>query len=75
VTAVTAEKLSTAPTVTVRQPGLTAWKVTMTRVSSTTWKASVRPKAGGSAGTMSLTVAARDAAGGKNSTVVRLPLR
>ena len=75
VTAVTAEKLSTAPTVTIRQPGLTAWKVTMTRVSSTKWKATIRPKAGGSAGTMSLTIAAKDRAGGKNSTIVRLPLR
>jgi hypothetical protein len=75
VTAITAEKLSTAPTVTIRQPGVTAWKVTMTRVSSTTWKATIRPKAGGSAGAMSLTIAAKDTGGGKNSTAVRLPLR
>ncbi len=74
-TAVTAEALSTAPAVTVRQPGLAAWKVTMTKVSATTWKATIRPRSGGKAGTMSLTVAARDTAGGTNATAVRLALR
>jgi flagellar hook assembly protein FlgD len=75
ITAVTAEGLSTTPIVTVRQPGVTAWKVTMTRASSTTWTATIRPKTGGSAGTMSLTISAKDSAGGTNATAVRLPLR
>ena len=46
------------PIITIRQPGLSAWKVTMTKVSSTTWKATIRPKTGGSAGTLSLSVRA-----------------
>ncbi len=75
ITAVTAERLSTTPRVTVRQPGRAAWKVAMTKVSSNTWKATIRPKTGGSAGTMSLTVGAKDINGGSNATVIRLPLR
>jgi flagellar hook assembly protein FlgD len=74
-TAVTAEPLSTTPVVTVRQPGLTAWSVTMTKVSSTTWKATIRTKAGGTAGTLQLSVRAKDSAGGTNSRVVRLAIR
>ena len=74
-TAVSAEPLRTVPVVVVRQPGVAAWTVTMTRTSSTVWTASVRPKAGGTAGTMSLTVRATDVAGGANSSVLRLALR
>ena len=75
ITAVTAERLSTTPRVTVRQPGLAVWSVTMTKVNATTWKATIRPKAGGTAGTMSLTIQAEDAAGATNGKVVRLALR
>jgi flagellar hook assembly protein FlgD len=74
-TAVTAESLSTTPTVTIRQPGRAAWTVRMTRVSASTWKVSIRPRTGGSAGTMSLTIQARDVAGGANGKIIRLPLR
>lgn len=74
-TAVTAEPLATTPVVTVRQPGLTAWTVTMTRVSATHWTARITPKAGGTAGTMSLTVRATDTGGGRNTSVLRIALR
>jgi flagellar hook assembly protein FlgD len=74
-TATSAESLSSAPVVVVRQPGVPAWTVTMSRVSSSRWTATIRPKAGGTAGTMSLTVRARDAAGGTNSSVLRLALQ
>jgi hypothetical protein len=47
----------------------------MTKVSSTTWKATIRPRKGGTAGPMSLTVQAKDTGGGTNAKVVRLPLR
>ena len=47
----------------------------MTKVSSTTWKATIRPRGGGTAGPMSLTVQAKDSAGRHEREVVRLPLR
>jgi flagellar hook assembly protein FlgD len=75
ITAVTAERLSTTPRVTVRQPGLAAWSVTMKKVGPTTWKASIRPKAGGKAGSMSLTIQAKDAKGATNGKILRLVLR
>jgi flagellar hook assembly protein FlgD len=75
VTARAAETLSRAPVVVVRQPGLAAWTVTMTRVTASTWTASVTPRAAGSTGTLALTVRARDVDGGANTTVLRVPLR
>lgn len=74
VTAVTAETLSTIPVLVVRQPGVSTWTVRMTRVNASTWRAVITPKAAGTPGTISLTVSARDSAGGLNSRVVRLPL-
>jgi flagellar hook assembly protein FlgD len=73
-TARTAEPLSTPPVVVVGQPGLAAWTVTMTRISPQSWRAAVKPKTGGVAGTLALTVRAKDSAGGRNATTVRLPL-
>ncbi len=74
-TAVSAEPLSATPKVVVRQPGLAPWTITMTKRTSTTWVAVVTPRKGGTAGTLSLTVKARDRKGGTNASVVRLPLR
>ena len=74
-TATSAEPLAAAPMVTVRQPGLAAWTVTMTRVSETRWTASIRPKAGGAAGDLTLSVRGRDANGGRNRTDLHLVLR
>ena len=74
-TATSAEALATAPVVIVRQPGLPAWSVTMTRVSTTRWTAIIRPKKGGTAGTIALVVRAKDVSGGTNQSVLRLALR
>ncbi len=74
-TAVTAESLRSIPVVVMRQPGLAAWTVTMVKASPTRWTASIKPRSGGTAGTMSLTVKATDVAGGANSSVLRLGLR
>ncbi len=74
-TAVSAEPLAAAPTLVVRQPGIAAWTVTMTRTSSTRWTASIRPRAGGSAGAMTLTVRGIDTGRGRNTGVLRLALR
>ena len=74
-TATSAEPLATAPVVSVRQPGLPAWTVTMTRLSTTRWTATVRPKKGGTAGTIALVVRAKDVSGGTNQSVLRLALQ
>ena len=70
----TAEPLSTLPRLTVRQPGLTAYGYTMTRVSTSVYRITFTVRSGAT-GTMSLTVSGRDAAGHSQSTVLRLPLR
>ncbi|MEI7743652.1 MAG: FlgD immunoglobulin-like domain containing protein [Chloroflexota bacterium] len=75
ITAVTAETLSTTPRVTVRQPGLAARVVTMTKVNATTWTATVVLQKGGTAGTLALTVRALDTAGGVNSSILRMALQ
>jgi flagellar hook assembly protein FlgD len=73
-TATSAEPLGAAPVVTVRQPGVAPWTVTMTRVSSNRWTATIRPKAGGTAGDMTLTVRGKDSNGGRNQTDLHLAL-
>ncbi len=64
ITATSAEPLSPTPKLVVRQPGLPAWTVTMTRTGTTTWTATITPKKTGAAGTLVLTVRATDTAGG-----------
>lgn len=75
ITAVTSEALSTAPRVVVRQTGLAAWTITMTKTTATTWTAVVTPRKGGATGTLSLTAKATDARGGANSSVVKVRLQ
>jgi hypothetical protein len=58
----------------VRQPGLEPWSVKMTKLSSTTWTADVKPKKGGEAGTLTLVVRATDSKGGANASTVRMVL-
>jgi flagellar hook assembly protein FlgD len=71
ITATTAEALSSAPVVTVHQPGVAVWVVRMTRVTATRWTATIRPKSGGTAGELSLVVHAKDAKGGYNQSILR----
>ncbi|HYO44581.1 MAG TPA: FlgD immunoglobulin-like domain containing protein [Candidatus Limnocylindrales bacterium] len=75
VTAVSVEPLSTTPKVVVRQPGMDPWTITMTKRTATTWTAIVKPRRGGTAGTLRLTVKATDSRGGANSSVIRLALQ
>ena len=63
VTAVSAEPLAAAPVVVIREPGVPAWTVAMTKAAGATWTATITPKHAGAAGTLSLTVKARDAGG------------
>jgi flagellar hook assembly protein FlgD len=72
---VSAETLSTAPRVFVTQPGHATWAVTLTRVSSLTYRATLRLKTGGRAGTASFRVQAADSGGRWQKTTLTLPLR
>ena len=74
VTAVSAERLSTTPRIVVRQPGLEPWSVKMTKLSTTTWTADVKPRKGGEAGPLTLVVKATDSKGGANASTVRMVL-
>lgn len=67
VTAISVESLSANPKLTIQQPGHSAWTVTMTHVSGTTYKATVRLYGTG-AGLLRLSVTGRDVGGGVNGT-------
>ena len=75
ITARSAEPLSTTPVVVVREAGVKSWSITMTRTSGSTWTATITPRRHGSAGTLALMVKARDEAGGRNRSILRLALR
>jgi flagellar hook assembly protein FlgD len=74
-TARSAEPLSTTPVVVVTEAGVGAWTVKMTKASATMWTATITPKRGGDPGSLGLTVKARDKAGGRNATNLKLDLR
>jgi flagellar hook assembly protein FlgD len=74
VTATSAEPLSSAPTLIVRQPGMADWTVRMT-AKGATWTATITPKQSGTAGTMTLFVRGRDTAGGRNQSGMRLAIQ
>jgi flagellar hook assembly protein FlgD len=67
ISAVSAESLKTAPKLSWTQPGHSKKTVTMTRVSSTTWKATVHLYSSG-AGSVSFKVSGTDSHGGSNGT-------
>jgi hypothetical protein len=74
ITAITAESLSGSPRIYVTEPGIATWGVTMTKVNSTTWRATLTMKRGGSAGTVKFKVWGRDADGRSQATWKNLPL-
>lgn len=71
--ATSAEALAKLPRVTVRQPGVTAWSVTMTKTGTYTYRVTLTLKTG-SAGTVRFTVSGTDRAGGINRAALVLPL-
>jgi flagellar hook assembly protein FlgD len=75
VTAISAEALSTQPRVYIDQPGKATWSVAMTKTAALTFRATFTLKTGGSAGTVSFTIVARDKDGRKQSTTRSLGLR
>lgn len=74
-TVVTSERLGANPRVTVRQPGKTAYRLTLTKIAAATYRVSWTLRTGGSTGQMTLVVSGYDTAGGYNATSLRLPLR
>ena len=74
ITAKPAESLAGSVTMSIWQPGKAAWTVKMTKLSSGSYRATVTLKTGGSAGTLKLSVQAKDAKGGLNKTYLKLPL-
>ena len=75
VTAVSAETLSSTPRLYVTQPGKATWSVPMTKTAGLTYRATVTLKTGGSAGSVTFKVLARDANGVAQRTSVTIPLR
>lgn len=73
VTATTAEALSAAAKVRIYQPGVTAWTVTMSRVSTSVYRATITLKAG-STGTLRIKVSGVDPAGHTQSSSRLLPI-
>jgi flagellar hook assembly protein FlgD len=74
VTVTSAEPLSTVPRLTVRQPGITAYSYTMTRLSATRYRVTFTVRSS-AIGTMSLTVSARDASGQRQSSTLRMAVQ
>ena len=73
VTAFSAEGLKTTPKLVVVQPGIAAWSVSMSRVSSGVYRAVVTVK-GSAAGTLRFKVLATDAGGRSQYSNLYLPL-
>jgi flagellar hook assembly protein FlgD len=74
-TVTTAEALSKAPRVYVTQPGVSTWAATLTKVSGSVYKATLRMRTGGRSGTVTFKVQAADANGRYQRTSLSLPLR
>lgn len=73
VTVTSAEPLGANPRVTISQPGLAAWSVATVRLSGTTWRATVKLKAG-STGLVTFKATGKDIAGSAQSTARGFPL-
>jgi flagellar hook assembly protein FlgD len=69
-----AEPLGGSVTMTISQPGKASWTVKMSKLSTGTYRATVTLKTGGSAGTLKISVQAKDSKGGRNKTYLKLPL-
>ena len=68
VTVTTAEPLSANPRVTVSQPGVTAWSVATTKLSSTTYRATIKLRTGGQTGTVTFKATGTDVGGAAQGT-------
>lgn len=73
ITATTAEKLSRTPRVVVYQPGQKAWSVSLRKISTTSYRVTLKLKFGG-AGTVRFKVVGTDLGGRTNWASLVLPL-
>jgi len=74
VTVTSAEPLSANPRVTVSQPGIAAWSVGTVKLSSTTYRATIRLKTGGGTGTVTFKATGKDVGLATQSTRRAFPL-
>jgi hypothetical protein len=74
VTVTSAEPLSARPRLSIYEPGLAAWSATLSRVSGTTYRVTLRLRTGGGAGTVSFKVTGVDVAGATQRTTRAYPL-
>jgi flagellar hook assembly protein FlgD len=70
VTVASAEKLAKRPTLFIYQPGVARWAVLLTKTGTYSYKATIRLKSSGKAGTLALKVKGLDTSGGSQSTTV-----
>ncbi len=70
VTVASAETLATRPTLFIYQPGVARWAVLLTKTGTYSYKATIRLKSSGRAGTLALKVKGLDTMGGSQSTTV-----
>ncbi len=75
ITVVSAEPLTGAVRLTVRQPGLAPYWLNLSHVSGSTYRATWTLHRGGRTGAMSVIVAGSDRSHGRNSTTISMPLR
>jgi flagellar hook assembly protein FlgD len=75
ITAVSSESLSMTPRLYISQPGKSTWSVVMKKIGTRTYRVTVTMKTGGSKGTVTFKVLAKDSGGNKQSTKLALPLR
>ncbi len=74
VTALSAESLDTTPALHVEQPGISSWKVTMTKVDTRKWRVTVTLRSS-APGTLRLRVSAKDGGGVRQGTSLALALQ
>jgi flagellar hook assembly protein FlgD len=63
-----AERLSASPRLSIYEPGLAAWSVTLKRVSGNTYRAAIKVRTGGGSGTVSFKVTGVDVTGATQRT-------
>lgn len=66
VTTSSSESLGSNPRLYVAQPGVATWSVAMSHIATRTYRATVRLRTGGSAGTLHMYVVGTDVDGGRN---------
>ena len=73
-TITSAELLSRISRLSVYQPGVTRWRVSVRKISGHTYKVTLRLKSSGAAGTVKFKISGRDSRGGSQSTRVAFPI-